>query len=69
MDTSTVRFRIERQGAEGGWEPLVGCNSLDYARLIAAVGHRRGSGSGYRLIHVRTGRTIVLPAAATAKAA
>jgi hypothetical protein len=65
---ATARFLVERQAADGeNWRPLAHCNSLHYAKMIAATGLRRHLGVSYRLVNVRTGKGFVLaPEAAKA---
>ncbi len=69
MNATTARFSIQRQDpVTGGWRPLTSCNSLEYAKMIAAAGHRRRLGA-YRLVHTRTGKSIELLPTAITKAA
>ncbi|HVX67222.1 MAG TPA: hypothetical protein VHA11_11500 [Bryobacteraceae bacterium] len=57
MNGGEVRLLVERQDAVGaGWHPVACCNSVEYARMIAAAGVRRGLGASYRVVHRRTGK-------------
>ena len=67
MNQGSVRFSIEWQDAAGGeWHTLAWCNSLEYARLIAAAGIRRRPGASYRVLYMQTGKRYPLPAGAAA---
>lgn len=57
MNGGETRLQVERQDATGGeWHAVACCNSVEYARMIAAVGSRRGMGASYRVVHRRTGK-------------
>jgi hypothetical protein len=71
METTTARFVIQRRkAADGEWEQVAVCNSLDYARIVSTAGLRLQVGLSYRVVHTRTGKTFVLrsPTAAGAGA-
>jgi hypothetical protein len=56
METSAAAYAIERQKSGGpDWSRVTYCHSLEYARMIAAVGLQRKIGVSYRVIDLRTG--------------
>jgi hypothetical protein len=68
--TTAARYSVQRQNAAGEeWCAVSSCNSVTYARIVAAVGLRRHIGVCYRLINNRTGTGTVLFPEAPQKAA
>ena len=65
---TTARLRVERETGEG-WAPVVSCNSIEYAKMVAAAGVRCGTAARYRVVHVRSGRGFPLLREAVQQAA
>ena len=61
MKSTTARLLVERQSETGeGWAPLVFCNSIEYARRVAAAGVRCAAAARYRVVYVRSGKYFPL---------
>lgn len=68
MTITSTRLRVERETGEG-WAPVACCNSIDYARMVAAAGLRCGAAARYRVVHVRSGKDFPLLRQAARQAA
>jgi hypothetical protein len=61
MMRTTARLLVERKSETGeGWTPVVSCNSIEYARRVAAAGVRCAATARYRVVHVRSGKGFPL---------
>ena len=68
--STTARLLVERKSETGeGWAPVVSCNSIEYARMVAAAGVRCAAAVRYRVVHVRSGRDFPLLRQGVRKAA
>jgi hypothetical protein len=68
--STAKRLRVEKESGTGeGWAPVVSCNSIDYAKMVAAAGVRCGTAARYRVVHVRSGKSFPLLRQAVRKAA
>ncbi len=65
MNTKLARYFVQRRRTgRSPWCPVAHCDSLEYARILAATGVRRHLGVAYRVIQSDTGASIDVGAGA-----